>query len=75
MAMKLYVWCDPYGVRYGNSMVFAIAENLEAAKVLAASGTAYRFGEFEQPKNPGAVLGEPTRIVDVPCAEWHEWQE
>ncbi len=72
--MKLYVWSNPYRVSYGTTMVFAIAENLEQAKELASKGKAYAYNEYEE-KTPKVGLGDPLRIVDLPCAEWHMWSE
>lgn len=76
--MKLYLWCDPYKVSYGSSMVFAVAETLADAKEQAANGIAYKYGEYRQewsPKDLAAKLGEPLRVLDLPCSEWHEWSE
>lgn len=74
--MKLYVWVDPYPVSYGSSLVVAVASSLEEAKAIAAKSPLYKYGQFEE-SGPGHVvtLGEPHRIVDLPCAEWHEWAE
>ena len=72
--MKLYVWVDPYAVSYGNSMVFAVARNLREAKKVAKKGKAYAHGKYAK-ETPEIELGEPTRVVDLPCAEWHIWQE
>lgn len=76
--MKLFVWCDPYHVNYGSSMVFAVAETEEEARNEAAKGLAYKYGEYKQDGDFSALagkLGKPARIVDCPCAEWHEWSE
>lgn len=75
--MRLYIWSDPYSVPYGSSMVFAVAPDLRAARKIAAQGAqAYTFGEHERPVSEVAVkLGKPTRVLDLPCAEWHEWRE
>ena len=76
--MKLFIWVDPYRVSYGSSMAFAVAETLEDAKKQAASGRTYSYGKYEQDWNPtelGEKLGEPDRVLDLPCAEWHEWKE
>lgn len=75
--MKLFVWNDPYPVSYGSSLVFAVAETLEQAVELCKTGDAYRYGEFKQERRPIVDLAgvPPLRIVDVPCAEWHEWSE
>lgn len=72
--MKLFVWSDPYKISYGSTLLFAIAESVEEARLIAATAPAYAYGEFKD-NNPGATLGEPLRIVDLPCAEWHKWQE
>jgi hypothetical protein len=76
--MKLFVWCDPYQVTYGSSMVFAVAATESAARKQAAKGLAYKCGKYKQDSDMSALavrLGKPDRIVDLPCAEWHEWSE
>ena len=78
--MKLYVWSDPYHVAYGSSLLIAVADSVEEARALAASKCIrYSFGEYEQGRDgmesTVAKLGTPTRVVDLPCAEWHEWME
>lgn len=78
MSMKLFVWSDPYPVKYGSSMVFAIAESEVEARKQAEKGLAYKYCNYAgDGVSPGIAkkLGEPDRIVDVPCAEWHEWSE
>lgn len=72
--MKLYVWEDPYPVLYGTSLVYAVADSLEAAKD-AARRNAEDEHKYRSDFLGGVELGEPTRILDVPCAEWHEWSE
>lgn len=74
--MKMFVWCDPYPVHYGSSMLMVVAETIEQARELAKTGAAYTYGAFKQDRVPmESIDGEPTRVVDVPCAEWHEWSE
>lgn len=75
--MKLYVWCDPYPVSYGTSMVFAVASNLKEARQIAAErSTSWSHAQFQQESGPNKIrLGKPDRVVELPCAEWHEWQE
>lgn len=74
--MKLYLWAEPYPVRYGSSMVFAVADNLDEAKLAASRGRAYKYGAHEQEWSPETLkLGDPLRVLDLPCAEWHEWAE
>lgn len=78
---KMFIWCRPYKVSYGCSMLIVVASNVDAAKKLACSKLAngYSFGEYRQEIdwskwNP-EQLSNPDRIVDLPCAEWHEWSE
>lgn len=78
--MKLFIWSNPYHVGYGSTMLMVVAEDVSAAKKLAMSGASYHYTEYGQegvPMNAAqiAALGEPTRIVDLPCAEWHMWSE
>lgn len=78
--MKLFLWNAPYHVPYGSSMVFAIAENVEDARAIATSKRAswWAFGAIAdgEPREwLDALKGEPTRIVELPCAEWHKWCE
>ena len=88
--MQLFVWDNPYQVSYGHSLVFAIAESVEQARELAESKVAKWYSCGKHPNGfPGYTednkpnytregprkLGEPTRVVDLPCAEWHEWEE
>lgn len=75
--MKLYIWNDPYHVDYGSSILIAVAENEEEARKQAVNGRKYLYGDFledERPENT-IELGPPTRVVDIPCAEWYEWRE
>lgn len=74
--MKLFVWANPYGVSYGTSMVFAVAETEDQAREIIQSAPAYTYAEFSGNNVPrNMVLGPPLRVVDCPCAEWHEWSE
>ena len=72
--MKLYVWENPYKIPYGHSIVFAIASNLREAKKEASNGKNYSFG-YSVGSHPDIKLGKPTRIISLPCAEWHRWEE
>lgn len=74
--MKLFVWNRPYDIPWGLSMVFAIAETLEEAKAIAETAAAYGYFDDTPDNIPTHVkLGEPSRVVDLPCAEWHWWSE
>lgn len=78
--MKLFVWANPYSVDYGSSLLIAVAETVEEAKEIAGNSCSrYACSEFEEGQNDmqstAATLGEPSRILDLPCAEWHEWSE
>lgn len=78
--MKLYVWVNPYGVSFGCSMLYAVASSIEEARAVAKQQTTVlHYGEYEE-QNPGVgsivdSLREPTRVLDLPCAEWVEWAE
>lgn len=74
--MKLFVWNNPYSVFYGSSLVFAVAETEEQARQIAKQSAAYTFGEYGNFKHVQDMkLGEPIRVLEPPCAEWHEWSE
>lgn len=76
--MKLFIWADPYRIGYGSSLLVAVAETEEEARAEAAMAPAYAFGEFSADGERcqyAEKLGKPTRILDLPCAEWHEWYE
>lgn len=74
--MKLFIWADPYKVHYGNSSVHAVAETLEEAKAIACSSKAksVSYGQYDNTERTGNLekmtLGEPTHVLDVPCAIW-----
>lgn len=75
--MKLYVWADPYQISYGSAMLIAVAETEDEARAIAEGAPRYSFGLYRNngETGGGVKLGKPTRVVDLPCAEWHEWQE
>lgn len=60
-------------------MIFAVAETLDEAKQQVGKGCMYAWGNRSDVSadliaRVVKTLGNPTRIVDVPCAEWH-WYE
>jgi hypothetical protein len=77
--VKIFIWADPYRVSYGSSLLIAVAETLEDAKLQAISGKSYCYGLYDQFQGPHdslvAQLGDPTRIIEAPSAEWHQWSE
>lgn len=76
--LQLYVW-KPYAVPYGSSLLFVVASSIEEAKEQASRAAGYySYGDnfFESDMKALAnELGEPLRILPLPCAEWHEWGE
>jgi hypothetical protein len=72
--MKVFIWNDPYGVAYGGSICYVVAETVEQARSLAKHGSLRKYGLGDDPA-PNIALGEPDHIVDCPCAEWYEWSE
>ncbi len=76
--MKLFIWADPFPVWYGCSLLVVAAESVEDARREAVRGTSWAYGKHhsETPSCPENIeLGEPTRVIEVPCAEWHQWGE
>lgn len=72
--MKLFIWNDPYHIKYGGSICYAVAETVEQARERAKEGTLRPFG-LGDGSAPNVELGDPTYVVDCPCAEWYEWAE
>jgi hypothetical protein len=78
--MKLFVWNDPYGVSYGFSLLIVVAPDVESAKRFAATeGKWFAYGNERLPYDHAQAvvdrLKDPDRIMDIPCAEFHEWSE
>jgi hypothetical protein len=71
MVMKLFIWEDPYYISYGTSLCVAAGETVEQARESAHA--AYKESLYSGKTMPH--LGEPTRVLDLPCAEWFEWSE
>jgi predicted RNase H-like HicB family nuclease len=76
-SMKMFIWADPYSVSYGSTIYTAVAETVEEAREMAKTAPAYAFTEYKEKNTPGpsVKLGEPTRVVDLPCGEWNYWSE
>lgn len=77
LPLKLYIWSNPYSVSWGSSLLFAIAHSEEDARQIAAKSKRYSYNIYEQDgwDMSKIVLEKPDRVLDVPCAEWHEWEE
>lgn len=74
--MKMFVWADPYKIPYGSTMLVAVAETEDEAREMAVKSPAYAYAAYEDESTPTNVhLGSPTRVVELPCAEWHAWPE
>lgn len=73
--MKLYIWNEPYRVRYGSSIVYAVAETEEQARELAEKAPKSPYGLGVE--NGGCKLKgrAPDRVLELPCAEIYEWSE
>lgn len=74
--MKLFVWYEPYDIKWGGSALYVMAEDLEQAKKLAAEKVPVMpdsRGEyyFKSLKN----MPEPDMIFDGPSAVIYEWSE
>ena len=73
--MKMFIWANPYRIPYGTSYFYAVAETVEDARALAVDAKAFAYGEFKQEHTEKFELGEPTRVLDLPCAEVVFWEE
>jgi hypothetical protein len=74
--MKLFVWKEPYGVSYGSSIAYAVANTEEEARKLVESAGVSEYGRYPKPRNfPLDPLGPPDRVLDLPYAEIYEWSE
>lgn len=74
--MKMFIWNDPYAVKYGGAIIYAVAETEEAAREAIKSACTSKYGG--EPEGCGNfTVGDtpPTRVLDVPCAEIYEWSE
>lgn len=71
--MKLFIWDNPYSIPFGGTLFFAIAETVEEARKIAETAPGYYFGNENDPQRP--KLGEPSRVRDLPCGEFHSWSE
>lgn len=76
--MKMYVWADPWSIRYGSSVVIAVAESEDDARAQVAEGRTYAFARYDNdgcPHLDKLKLGKPDRVLDLPCAEAYWWSE
>ena len=79
--MKLYIWIEPYNVAYGQSWYMAVAESADNARAIARNAPRNTFLTHDDRLPPmrdsadDLLAGPPTRVVDIPCGEWHEWSE
>lgn len=81
--MRMYIWEAPAKIPHGHCRYIAVAWNVAQARELALKAKGYFFdhefdplgdnGEIPPPEK--IILGEPTRVVELPCAEWHVWSE
>lgn len=73
--MKMYVWNEPYKISYGSSILYVVANSLMQAKKLAKHAIVQKYGFSDNGTLGDIKLGEPTRILDLPCAEVYHWEE
>lgn len=75
--MKLFVWNDPYVVKWGGSTAYAVAETEDEARALVMKAPISQYG-LAAKGSAGLsedVLGAPDRVVELPYAEIYEWSE
>jgi hypothetical protein len=75
--VKLYVWNDPYGVKYGGSCLYVVANDEDEARLFARTARVAKYGMKTDETRPDAMqnLGKPDRVYNCPCAEIYEWSE
>lgn len=77
--MKLFVWNRPYSVKYGGPCLYVVAETIEQARQAALHAGVEEYGDgggsFDPVELNKAIAAEPTRILEVPCAEIYQWSE
>lgn len=74
--MKLFVWKEPYDVKWGSSTLFVVANDLEEARAHALNTSISEYGSIphrDQIALPD--IGEPDWILDMPGALAYEWAE
>lgn len=76
--MKLFIWNNPFKESYGGSFVFAVAKTEDEARRIATTADVMAYGEYDEGPLSSRLekpLGEPTRVLDLPCAEAYRWSE
>lgn len=73
--MKIYIWRDPYDVRWGMSCLIVAAETEEDARCLAPECAVAPYGDpWPDKKGIAAPERAPDHVIDAPgiCYEWAE---
>lgn len=75
--VKLFVWNAPYGVSFGGSIAYAVADTVEEAREVVRRAGVSAYGHRPDKIAPSDmdVDREPDRVLDLPCAEIYEWSE
>jgi hypothetical protein len=80
--MKMFIWDNPVLIKYGGSVIVAVAETIEEAREVATTQAQSSFvglgiGRYPDKKEDYSrfIQGEPSRVVDVPCVEVFYYQE
>lgn len=75
--MNLYIWNEPFSVRYGGSVIYAVAETEDEARIQARAARVSEYGydpTIGAPKDMD-IDRPPDRVMGVPCAEIYQWSE
>lgn len=74
--MKLFVWNNPYDLRWGNACAYAIAPDADAARKAIRAGLVSRSGETPEGSPPADmdIDRDPDRVLDGPYGEIYEWE-
>jgi len=71
---KLFIWDDPYHVSFGSSYLVVAARDLDEAKKVAATSENGRWSHMGI-VGERLVLGNPSRVKELPYGEFQEWSE
>lgn len=77
MAVKMFVWNNPYGIDYGGTCIFALGETEEDARIAALAAEMMWFGRHA-PNTAIPVrisLNRPADLILESGAVCYAWSE
>lgn len=75
--MKMFVWNSPYRIKYGSSIAYAIAPDVETARAAIRAGRVAKYGNTPEEPVPTEldIDREPDRVMEGPYGEIFEEEE